>query len=172
MACVLRFVLAAALCLFMLPLHAESNPDWTTSLTPFRIADNLYYVGSRDLASYLITSPAGNILINANVDTSPAQIHDSVEQLGFHWADTKIFLNSQAHFDHVGGADQILSETHARNLVMEGDDSIMATGHVDLAFSDDVTTGFTATHVDGILHDGSAITLGDPKHAEQRASLQ
>jgi metallo-beta-lactamase class B len=148
-----------------LRLHAEPNPDWTATVAAFRIADNLYYVGSRDLASYLVTTPTGNILINANLDTSPAQIRASVEQLGFHWADTKIFLNSQAHFDHVGGAAQILRETHARNLVMEGDDGVMATGgRADFAFGDDITTGFTPTRVDDILHDGSAITLGDPKH--------
>jgi metallo-beta-lactamase class B len=151
--------------LVALRLHAEPNPEWTAPLAPFRIADNLYYVGSRDLASYLITTPAGNILINANLDTSPAQIRAGVEQLGFHWSDIKIFLNSQAHFDHVGGAAQILRETHARNLVMEDDDKVMASGgHADFAFGDDITTGFTPTRVDEVLHDGSAITLGDPKN--------
>ncbi len=151
--------------LLALPLHAQPDPDWTSTLTPFRIADNLYYVGSRDLASYLITTPAGNILINANLDTSPAQIRAGIEQLGFHWADTKIFLNSQAHFDHVGGAAQILRETRARNLVMEGDDKVMTTGgQADFALGEDITTGFTPTRVDGVLHDGSVITLGDPKH--------
>ncbi len=161
----LRRLLPLFTLLLAFRLHAEPDPDWTAPLVPFRIADNLYYVGSRDLASYLITTPAGNILINANLDTSPAQIRAGVEQLGLHWADTKIFLNSQAHFDHVGGAAQILRETHARNLVMEGDDKVMATGgHADFAFGDDITTGFTPTRVDGILHDGSAITLGDPNH--------
>ncbi len=154
----LTFILAV-------PLHAESNPDWTTPLTPFRIADNLYYVGSRDLASYLVTTPVGNILINANLGTSPGQIRASVEKLGFRWADTKVLLNSQAHFDHVGGAAQILRETHARNMVMEGDAGVMTTGgHTDFAFGKDITTAFTPTRVDRVLHDGSAITLGDAKH--------
>lgn len=151
--------------LLAFPLHAQPDPDWTSPLTPFRIADNLYYVGSRDLASYLITTPAGNILINANLDTSPAQIRAGIEQLGFRWADTKIFLNSQAHFDHVGGAAQILRETRARNLVMEGDEAVMTSGgQADFALGEDITTGFTPTRVDGVLHDGSVITLGDPKH--------
>jgi metallo-beta-lactamase class B len=161
----LRRLLPLFTLLIALRLHAEPDPEWTAPLAPFRIADNLYYVGSRDLASYLVTTPAGNILINANLDTSPAQIRAGVEQLGFHWADIKIFLNSQAHFDHVGGAAQILRETHARNLVMEGDDKVMATGgHADFAFGDDITTGFATTHVDEVLHDGSAITAGDPKN--------
>jgi hypothetical protein len=91
--------------------RAEINPEWTTALPPFQIADNLYYVGSQDLAAYLVTTPAGNILINANLETSPPQIRASVEKLGFKWADTKILLNSQAHFDHMAGAAQILRET-------------------------------------------------------------
>jgi metallo-beta-lactamase class B len=94
-----------------LPTCAELNPEWTTALPPFQIADNLYYVGSQDLAAYLVTTRAGNILINANLETSPPQIRASVEKLGFQWADTKILLNSQAHFDHMAGAAQILRET-------------------------------------------------------------
>jgi metallo-beta-lactamase class B len=60
---------------------AEANPSWTTPIAPFRIADNLYYVGTHDLASYLIVTGKGNILINANLDTSPRQIRASVEKL-------------------------------------------------------------------------------------------
>ena len=77
-----------------LSARAEINPEWTTSLPPFQIADNLYYVGSQELAAYLVTTPAGNILLNANLETSPPQIRASVEKLGFQWADTKILLNT------------------------------------------------------------------------------
>jgi hypothetical protein len=98
--------------------HAEINPEWTAPVSPFQIADNLYYVGSQELAAYLVTTSAGNILINANLEMSPPQIRASVEKLGFHWADTKILLNSQAHFDHMAGAAQILRETSAKNMVM------------------------------------------------------
>src|SRR6188768_2595399 len=95
----------------VLTARAEINPEWTTALPPFQIADNLYYVGSQDLAAYLVTTPAGNILINANLETSPPQIRASVEQLGCKWAETKILLNGQAHFDHVAGAARIVRET-------------------------------------------------------------
>ena len=80
----LRLLLALA-CLmpFVRVAHADINPDWTTPLPPFQIADHLYYVGSRDLASYLIVTPKGNILINANLETSPPQIRASIEKLGF-----------------------------------------------------------------------------------------
>src|SRR5271167_3639031 len=83
---------------------ADIEPSWTTPIPPFRIGDNLYYVGSQDLASYLVVTPKGNILINANLVTSPPQIRASVEKLGFRWKDTRILLNSQAHYDHMAGA--------------------------------------------------------------------
>src|SRR6188508_1163938 len=108
--------------------RAEINPEWTTALPPFRIADNLYYVGSQDLGAYLVTTPAGNILINANLETSPPQIRESVEKLGFKWADTKILLNGQAHFDHMAGAAQIVRETGAKNMVMDADAEVAENG--------------------------------------------
>lgn len=64
-------------------------PDWTTPIAPFRIADNLYYVGSRDLASYLLVTPNGDILINSSLESSPPLIQKSVEQLGFRFKDIK-----------------------------------------------------------------------------------
>src|SRR5580658_3189898 len=109
-------------------IHAQVSPSWTTPIVPFRIADNLYYVGSQDLASYLVVTPKGNILINANLATSPSQIRASVEALGFRWNDTKILLNSQAHSDHVGGAAEVIRETHAKNMVMDGDVNVVETG--------------------------------------------
>ena len=155
-------VLLTLTALAALPLRAEENPDWTTPLPPFQIADNLYYVGSRDLAAYLITTPAGDILINANLASSPPQIRASIEQLGLHYADIKILLNSQAHFDHVAGAAEVLRETHALNEVMDGDVAAMQSGgHQDFAFGHDITTDFAPAHVDRVLHDGDKITLGN-----------
>src|ERR1700722_1845381 len=104
-------------CLFILLfcspelILAKVASSWTTPIAPFRIADNLYYVGSQDLASYLVVTPKGNILINANLATSPSQLRASVQALGFHWNDTKILLNSQAHADHMAGAAEVIRET-------------------------------------------------------------
>lgn len=147
-------------CAFALT-HADANSSWTTSIAPFGIADNLYYVGSQDLASYLVVTPKGNILINANLATSPPQIRASVEKLGFHWADIRILLNSQAHFDHMGGAAEVIRETHAENMVMEGDVSVVETGaRTDfLSPSPNVST-FTPVHVDHVLHDEDTVRLG------------
>jgi metallo-beta-lactamase class B len=149
------------LCLIVGPANATEHPDWTTPLPPFQIADNLYYVGSRDLAAYLITTPAGNILINANLESSPPLIRASVEQLGFAWGDTKILLNGQAHSDHMGGAAEVLGETHAIDMVMEGDaDVVRSGGRKDFAFGTDGIEAYPPARVDRVLHDGDTVTLG------------
>jgi metallo-beta-lactamase class B len=140
---------------------AKTNPEWTTPLAPFQIADTLYYVGSQDLAAYLVTTRAGNILVNANLETSPPQIRASIEKLGFHWADTKILLNGQAHPDHMGGAAEILRKTHAKNMVMEADAAVVeSSGRTDFLASTSSVTPYPPSHVDRVLHDGDTVELG------------
>lgn len=140
-------------------LRAAANPDWTATQAPFRIAGNLYYVGSRDLASYLIVTPAGNILINANLRSSPRQIRASVERLGFRWRDTRILLNSQAHYDHAAGNAEVVRETGAKLMVMDGDVHAMETGDAH-DFGGPELLPFSPIHVDRILHDGDTVKLG------------
>jgi len=158
----LRLLLALA-CLmpFVRVAHADINPDWTTPLPPFQIADHLYYVGSRDLASYLIVTPKGNILINANLETSPPQIRASIEKLGFKYTDIKILLNGQAHFDHMAGSAEVLRETHAQNMVMDGDVGVVESGgRTDFLAATGSLQTYPPAHVDRILHDGDTVTLG------------
>jgi metallo-beta-lactamase class B len=141
--------------------HAQLNPDWTTPVAPFRIADTVFYVGSRDLAAYLIVTPRGNILVNANLETSPPQLRASIETLGFHWADIKILLNGQAHYDHMAGAAEVLRQTHALNFVMEGDaPSVESGGLTDFTHGMDGMRSFPPTHVDRVLQDGDTVALG------------
>ncbi|HEX5235245.1 MAG TPA: subclass B3 metallo-beta-lactamase [Silvibacterium sp.] len=152
-----RATILLALLFGILPLHAENNPDWTAPQKPFRIAGNLYYVGSRDLASYLVVTPAGNILINANLETSTPQIRGSVEALGFRWSDTRILLSSHAHFDHAAGSAAVLRQTGAKFMVMDDDVPLMESG----GRSDfDHLPVFPPAHVDRTLHDGDTVTLG------------
>jgi metallo-beta-lactamase class B len=156
--------LIATICFWFPCLQAKAtdHPDWTTPLAPFQIADNLYYVGSRDLAAFLITTSAGNILINANLASSPPLIRSSVEKLGFSWKDTKILLNGQAHSDHMGGAAEVLRETQARDLVMAGDADVVASGgRKDFAFGTDGIETYPPARVDRVLQDGETVVVGN-----------
>jgi metallo-beta-lactamase class B len=160
----MRAVFSSLLLLFFCSpelIFAEVSPSWTTPIVPFRIADNLYYVGSQDLGSYLVVTPKGNILINANLATSPSQLRASVEALGFHWNDTKILLNSQAHADHMAGAAEVVRETHAQNMVMDGDVSVVETGaRADFLSPSHNISLYAPVHVDRVLHDGNTVSLG------------
>lgn len=153
--------LLIALTLFTVPLFAQTNPDWTTPLPPHRIIGNIYYVGSKDLASYLIVTPQGDILINSNLATSPPQIRHSVEQLGFRFSDIKILLISHAHLDHAGGSAAIKQMTHAQYMVMDADVPVVESGgRADFEFGHSPDMYFPATKVDRVLHDGSEVRLG------------
>jgi metallo-beta-lactamase class B len=159
----MRAFVACFVLLSQATAQADAPASWTTPLVPFQIADNLYYIGSQDLASYLIVTTEGNILVNANLASSPAQLRASVEKLGFRWSDTRILLNSQAHSDHVGGAAEIIRETDARNMVMDGDvDMVETGGKTDFtSVSPPDKTLFPPARVDRVLHDGDIVSLGE-----------
>jgi len=153
---VLLLLLVAPQC-----LAAAPNPAWTRTFPPFRIAGNLYYVGSEDLAAYLIVTPKGDILINSNLESSPPLIRKSVEALGFHFGDIKILLISHGHYDHCAGSAEILRETHAKYEVMAPDVSVVESGgRTDFYYANDKSMRFPPAHVDRILHDGDTVSLG------------
>jgi metallo-beta-lactamase class B len=142
----------------VLPLPIDSL--WVKDYPPFRIAGNLYYVGSYDLASYLITTPKGDILINTGVAGSDTMIRRHVEALGFRFSDIKILLINQAHFDHAGGLAAVKRETGATLMADRGDASVLADGG-----SSDVIFGgkgpvFAPVKADRLLHDRDTIRLG------------
>jgi metallo-beta-lactamase class B len=145
---------------FRLPItRAGLGPEYTAPIAPFRIAEGLYYVGTRDLASYLITTSDGNILINSDLECSVPLIRHSIEQLGFRWTDTKILLISHAHSDHDAGSAAILRATHAKYMVMDGDVPVVESGgRADFAFGRG--THYPPAHVDRVLHDGDTVRLG------------
>ena len=104
------------------------SPDWSEPFPPHRMIGNIYYVGSRGLASYLITTPAGHILINANLKSSVPLIRENIEKLGFHFGDIKILLISHGHFDHDGGSAELKKLTGAKYMVMDGDVGVVESG--------------------------------------------
>jgi metallo-beta-lactamase class B len=123
---------------------------------------NIYYVGSRGLASYLITTSAGHILINSNLKTSVPLIRASIEKLGFRFNDIKILLISHAHFDHDAGSAEIKQLTGAKYMVMDGDVAVVESGgKSDFQYGNDPTLSYPATKVDRVLHDGDEVKLGE-----------
>jgi metallo-beta-lactamase class B len=140
---------------------AQAQPDWTEPFPPFRIAGNLYYVGSRGLANYLITTPQGNILINSDLEANVPMIQASIEKLGFKFNDTKILLISHAHFDHDAGSAKIKEITGARYMVMDADVPVVESGgKLDFQYGDRPEFLYRPTKADRVLHDGDEVRLG------------
>jgi metallo-beta-lactamase class B len=153
---VLILVLAGAGC-----VQAQANPEWTEPFPPFRIADNLYYVGSKGLANYLVTTPQGNILINSDMGANVPLIEASIEKLGFKFADTKILLISHAHWDHDAGSATIKEKTGAKYMVMDADVAVVESGgKADFAYGNDPALLYRPAKVDRVLHDGDEVRLG------------
>ncbi len=143
------------------PRSRAPNPAWTKPFPPFRIAGNLYYVGSEDLASYLIVTPNGLILINSSLESSVPLIRQSVETLGFHFKDIKILLISHAHYDHCAGSAKIVQLTGAKYEVMDADVSVIESGgKTDFNYGPDPSQRYPVARVDRILHDSSTVRLG------------
>lgn len=142
----------------------EPNPiptDWERPYTPFRIVGNLYYVGTYDLACYLITTPQGHVLINTGVASSAKQIEHNIRSLGFKMSDLKVLLTTQAHYDHLGAMAQIKKITSALLMANEADKpAIEDGGKSDYAFGGDVAT-FQPVKVGRILKDGDSVRCGN-----------
>jgi metallo-beta-lactamase class B len=142
-------------------LYAQANADWTEPFPPFRIAGNLYYVGSRGLASYLITTSQGHILINSDLEENVPLIRASVERLGFKFADIKVLLISHAHWDHNAASDTIKKLTGAKYMVMDADVPVVESGgKADFQYGNVPTALYMPTRVDRVLHDGDEVKLG------------
>jgi metallo-beta-lactamase class B len=136
------------------------QPEWVRDFAPFRIAGNLYYVGTYELASYLITTPAGSILINTGLPGSDTMIHKHVETLGFKFKDIKILLATHAHFDHVGAMAAIRQSTRAKMMIEEKDAPVLADGgNSDFIFGGKGPI-FLPVKADRLLHDHDTVKLG------------
>ena len=147
----LWFVLAA----IGVDLAAQSNDQ---PFPPHRIIGNVYYVGSASLASYLITTSAGHILINSSFEETVPLIRASVEKLKFRFQDVKVLLTSHAHSDHVAGNALVKRLTGARVLVMEGDENLVRNGGKgDFQYE----SVWEPCPVDEVLRDGQEVKLGD-----------
>jgi len=142
---------------------AQADPEarsWNQPVEPFRIVGNIYYVGASDIASYLIVSPKGHILLDGGfVETAP-MIRDNIRRLGFKLEDVKVLINSHAHYDHAAGLAQLKQWTGAQFVASRADgEQIARGGHDDPMWANRYT--FPPTKPDRTIGDGEAVTVGD-----------
>jgi metallo-beta-lactamase class B len=137
-----------------------ADADDNAPVKPFKIADNLYYVGASDITSYLIATPAGLIVIDGGYDRTAPQILANIRTLGFDPKQVKILLNSHAHLDHAGGLAQLKRETGARLLASRADAPMLEDGGKT---DPGGVPPFPPVKVDGFVADGQVVELGGVK---------
>ena len=153
--------LILSLCLCVSAACAQQNAAWRQPFPAFKLIGNVYWVGTYDLSTYLVTTDAGHILINTGFEDTVPLIVEGVEQLGFKMADVKILLATHAHGDHVAGLAELKRLTGAQMMMSAADAVLLEDGGVsDFRFGDGRNPSFAAVEVDRRLADRDTIELG------------
>jgi hypothetical protein len=140
---------------------AQQNAEWRQPFPAFKLIGNVYWVGTYDLSTYLITTDAGHILINTGFVETVPEIKKGVEQLGFDFDDVEILTATHAHGDHVAGLAELKRLTGAQMLMSEADAVLLEDGGVsDFRFGDPRNPSFEPIKVDRRLKDQDTIVLG------------
>jgi len=133
---------------------------WNTPTEPFRMIGNVYYVGTDGLASYLITSPQGHILVDTVMPEATSQIKANIEKLGFKVADIKYLLNTHAHIDHTGGLAEMKQASGAQLVAGEADKPLLEGGYYPGARKE-TALNFPPVKVDRTVREGDTVTIAD-----------
>ncbi|AHF14790.1 subclass B3 metallo-beta-lactamase [Niabella soli] len=141
-------------------VEPKALAEWSEPFAPFRIVGNLYYVGTKELACYLVTTPDGNILVNTGLAASLPLIKANIEALGFKFTNIKILLTNQVHYDHVGAMAAIKKQTGALMMVDAKDAAVLASGGASDYEMGKYGTTFAPVKADRLLKDGDTVSLG------------
>lgn len=125
---------------------------------PFRIIGNVYYVGPSEVASYLITTPQGHVLLDGGFAETAPIIEKNIAKLGFHMHDIKFLLNSHAHYDHCGGLAELKRASGASMVASRADAEVLESGRQkNYSIPDSL---FPAVKVDRLIGSGEKVELG------------
>ena len=149
------------------PATAQDTAGWNRPVEPFRVIGPVHFVGTNELAAFLITTPAGHVLIDGGLPQSAPLIEASIRALGFDPEAIELLLTTQAHFDHVGSLAALKKLSGGRLAVMEGDVAVIESGgRTDYLFGETGAQAgqrfrFDPVKVDRTLRDGDTVTVGD-----------
>ena len=141
-------------------LLAAMLAKWNKPTEPFKMIGNVYYVGTDGLASYLITSTQGHILVDTVMPEATSQIKANIEKLGFKVTDIKYLLNTHAHIDHTGGLAEMKQASGAQLVAGEADKPLLEGGYYPGA-QEETALNFPPVKVDRTVREGDKVTVGD-----------
>ncbi len=135
---------------------------WNEPAEPMKIVGPIYFVGTKGLGVYLITSSEGHILVYTGMPPSGPMIEASIRKLGFKPEDIKILLTGHAHIDHAGGHAYIKKISGAQVVMMDAEkDLIESGGKLDFHYGNYKEFHFDPVKVDRVIQDSDVIKLGD-----------
>lgn len=137
--------------------YQQFSGSYSDPVEPFRIVGNIHYAGAANIASYLITTPQGHILIDTGMNEMHDVIKTNVAKLGFKVEDIRIMLSSHAHFDHIEGHAAMQRATGAQVMAMTGDAEALQSGHDNSALG---ALGWEPVPVARVLKHGDTVSLG------------
>ncbi len=152
-----RALVALALAACAARPNAELHGAWSEPVAPYHVVGNIYYVGARHIAAYLIATPAGHILIDSGTREMLPVVRANIAALGFAVRDVRVLLCTHAHFDHVQNHAALARETGAQVVAMRADAPALASG-VDR--SPLHGEGWAPVHIDRVIDDGDTVSLG------------
>jgi metallo-beta-lactamase class B len=138
-------------------IAADHPANWSRPAEPFRLLGDVYYVGTRGLSAFLVTGPAGHVLIDGALPSSAPLIAESIRRLGFDPRDVKLILVNHSHYDHAGGLAALKRLTGAQLLASAGDKPDLEAGRT-IGRAD--IEGFPPVRVDRVIRDGERVTVG------------
>jgi len=141
-------------------LLAALRVKWNTPTEPFKMIGNVYYVGTDGLASYLITSPQGHILVDTVMPESTSLIKANIEKLGFKITDIKYLLNTHAHIDHTGGLAEMKQASGGQMVAGEADKPLLEGGYYPGA-QENTALAFPPVKVDRTVREGDTVKIAD-----------
>jgi metallo-beta-lactamase class B len=145
-----RTILMIALALMPIVARSQAN-GWNDPFPPHKVMDNMYYVGTKELASFLLVTPAGNILMNSNYEASVPVIQANIKTLGFDIKDTKILISGHAHPDHIEGDAMMKQLTGGAQVVV---------GSKEVPAVEKSMPGGKPHPIDRVVKEGDTVTLG------------
>lgn len=158
----MKILATAIVCAFGVAASAAAMDipaEWSAPQKPFRVVGNTYYVGTQELAVYLITSPHGDVLIDGALTGTVPQIEQNIRALGFKLSDIKLMVNTHAHFDHAAGLARLKKDSGARFDASAADKPILETGTIN--FGPTANVHFPPVKVDHVVKDGETVSAGD-----------
>jgi metallo-beta-lactamase class B len=146
----------------MLAALPAAAAEYTVPFAAHHVIANIWFVGTKGQANYLITTPKGNILVNSGLEQTLPMTKKSIAALGFKYGDTKVLLISHAHFDHDAASAQVVKETGAKYEVMDADVPVVESGgKTDFQYGDKGGENlYPPVKAARTLHDGDTVELG------------